>query len=112
MNQPTKSVKRALRALAAAAHEEELRRALLPVAAAFEEWRAGRLGSGDLTVRIHEFHHGPARELYKTYNLGSLELAVAGAIVAGVLDRGAVPVEVLEHCMGAIELLDAQSRNG
>jgi hypothetical protein len=112
MNQPTKSVKRVLRALAAAAHEEELRRALLPVAAAFEEWRAGRLGSGELTVRIHEFHDGPARELHKTYNLGPLELAVAGAIVMGVLDKAAVPAEVLEHCKGAIELLEAQSRTG
>jgi hypothetical protein len=42
MDQPAKSVKREMRRLAAAAHEEELRRALLPVAAAFEEWRAGQ----------------------------------------------------------------------
>jgi hypothetical protein len=98
--------------LAAAAHEEELRRALLPVAVAFEEWRAGRLGSGELTERIHEFHDGPARELYKTCNSGTLELAVAQAIVAGVLKRDAVPAEVLEHCKGAIEFLqeDAPGR--
>ena len=84
MHQPAKSVKRALRELAAAAHEEELRRALLPVAAAFEEWRSGQLGSGELTERMHEFHQGPARELYKRYNSGPLEFAVAQAIVAGV----------------------------
>jgi len=36
MEPPTKAVKRALRELAAGAHEEELRRALLPIAAAFD----------------------------------------------------------------------------
>jgi hypothetical protein len=95
-----------LRELAAAAHEEELRRALLPVAAAFEEWRSGQLGSGELTERIHEFHQGPARELYKRYNSGPLEFAVAQAIVAVVFERAAVPAEVLEHCRAAIEFLE------
>jgi hypothetical protein len=111
MREPTKSVKRALRSLSAVAHEEELRRALLPVATAFEEWRAGRLGSGELTERIHDFHEGPARELFKKYDSGPLEYAVAQAIVVGVLDRKAVPVEVLEHCKGAIELVERALRS-
>lgn len=112
MREPTKSVKRALRSLSAVAHEEELRRALLPVATAFEEWRAGRLGSGELTERIHDFHQGPARELFKKYNSGLLEYAVAQAIVAGVLDREAVPADVLDHCRQAIELLEGTSPDG
>ena len=112
MREPTKSVKRALRRLSAAADEEELRRALLPVAAAFEEWRAGQLGSGELTERIHDFHQGPARELFKRYYSGPLEYAVAQAIVVGVLDRKAVPADVLEHCKGAIEFLEKTSGDG
>jgi len=112
MREPTKSVKHALRRLSAVAHEEELRRALLPVAAAFEEWRAGQLGSGELTERIHDFHQGPARELFKRYNSGPPEYAVAQAIVVGVLDRKAVPADVLNHCRRAIELLEGTSRNG
>lgn len=68
MEPPTKAVKRALRELAARAHEEDLRRALLPVSAAFDKWKAEELGSGDLAQIIHEFHDGPARELYKLYN--------------------------------------------
>ena len=111
MREPTKSVKHALRRLSAVAHEEELRRALLPVAAAFEEWRAGQLGSGELTERIHDFHQGPARELFKKYNSGPLEYAVAHAIVARVLDREVVPAEVLEHCKGVIELLEGTPRS-
>ena len=37
-----------LREAAMAAHEEELRRALVPLDAAFQRWRAGDVGSGEL----------------------------------------------------------------
>ncbi len=64
MEPPTKAVKRALRELAARAQGKDLRRALLPVSAALDELKAGRLESGDLVQIIHEFHDGPAREPY------------------------------------------------
>lgn len=111
MERPTKAVKRALRQLATLAHEEELRRALLPIAAAFGQWQAGQLGSGELTEIIHAFHQGPARELWKKYSSGSLEFAVAHAIVSGVIERDQVPPDVLVHCRGAIEYL-ATARAG
>lgn len=102
MEPPTKAVKRALRELAARAHEADLRRALLPVSAAFDEWKAGKLGSGDLAQVIHEFHDGPARELYKFYN-GDHASAVGYAIASGLIVRGEVPPAVIERCRGAIE---------
>jgi hypothetical protein len=102
MELPTKAVKRALRELAARAHGEDLRRALLPVSVAFDRWKAGELGSGDLAQIIHEFHDGPARELYKLYN-GDHRWAVAYAIANDILSVEAVPVEVLEYCRPAIE---------
>ncbi len=105
MEPPTKAVKRALRQLATLAHEEELRRALLPIAAAFGQWQAGQLGSGELTEIIHAFHQGRARELWKKYNSGPLEFAVAYAILSGVIERDQVPPDVLLHCGGAIEYL-------
>jgi hypothetical protein len=82
MEPPKRAVKRALRELAVRAHGEDLRRALLPVSAAFDEWRAGTLGSGDLAQVIHEFHDEPASELYKRYN-GDHRWAVAHAIANG-----------------------------
>src|SRR5438093_10890611 len=88
-----KRLKRALRGAAMAAHEEELRRALVPLDAAFQRWRAGDVGSGELAELIHEFHDGPARELLKRHNYGQLDLAVAHAIVAGQLDRPRLPGE-------------------
>src|SRR5216110_558123 len=92
-----KRVKRLLRECAAAEHEEELRRALLPIAEAFKLWEQGGLGSGELSELIHRFHEGAARELYVRYDTNVREAPVAYASVRGVLERKAVPAEVLDH---------------
>ena len=102
MEQPSKVMKRSLRQLAALAHDEELRRALLPLAAAFEEWRAGRLESADLVEVIHQFHDGQAREIWKRYTYDP-DTGVAQAIASGVIDRDKVPSDVLEHLRNAIQ---------
>src|SRR5947208_14991575 len=104
-----KRVKRLLRECAAAAHEEELRRALLPIAEAFKLWEQGGLGSGELSELIHRFHKGPARELYVRYDTNDLEAPVAYAIVTGVLDRKAVPAEVLGHVARRIRLYEERA---
>jgi hypothetical protein len=108
MEQPSKPIKRVLRRLAAAAYEEELRQALVPLHAAFEEWARGELSSGDVSDAIDQFHQGPARELFARYNAGLLEAAVAHAIVAGFIDRAVVPPEVLSHLGRAITLYESQ----
>jgi hypothetical protein len=102
MHDLPKWLKRALREVARAAYEEELRRALVPLAAAFDAWRTAAITSGDLTQRIHEFHNGPARELFTKYDSRSVEFAVAHAIVTGVIERSRVPGELLEHLKRAI----------
>jgi len=95
-----------LRELANAAYEEELRRALVPLAAAFDAWRAGTITSTGLKERIHEFHDGPARELFLNYDRRSVRLAVAHAIVRGVIARAGVAPELVEHLKGAIEFYE------
>ena len=103
-----KRVKRLLHECASAAHEEELRRALLPLADAFKRWEQGELGSGELSELIHRFHQGPARELYLRYNSPHLVAPVAYAVAAGVLDRAAVPGELFEHLAGMIEFYEKE----
>src|SRR2546428_11766812 len=95
-----KQVKRMLREHAAAAYEEELRRALVPLAEAFHRWSEGQLGSGELSALIHGFHQGPARELRVRYNPGStsrLDMLRALPIVTCGLDREPVPADVRRH---------------
>lgn len=104
-----KRIKRLLREYAAAAHEEELRRALLPLAEAFKRWEQGGLGSGELSELIHRFHQGPARELFLRYNSPYLVASVADAVAAGIVDRSAVPRELLAHLAGMIEFCEKES---
>ncbi len=84
------------------------RRALLPIAEAFKRWEQGELGSGDLSELIHRFHQGPARDLYLRYDTTHLEAPVAYAIATGVLDREAVPAEVLNHVAGMIQFYESE----
>jgi len=108
-DQPSKVVKRSMRQLAALANEEELRRALPPLAAAFDEWRAGRLESGELVDIIHRFHDGPAREIWKDFAYAR-DSALARAIATGVIERDKVPADVLEFLGSAIEYYGQDSR--
>jgi len=89
-------LKRLLRQHAGLAYEEELRRALLPLADDFDRWRGGAVDSGELAERIHAFHQGPAREIWKVYNHASPNLSVASAISRGILPRENVQPELLD----------------
>ena len=106
MNDTPQRLTRLLRELAKTAYDEELRRALLPLAAAFDAWRTGTMVATDLKEQIHAFHDGPARELFLKYDRRSVRLAVAHAIVSGIIDRACVPPELLEHLQGAIEFYE------
>lgn len=98
MREYPKSVMKLIREYARQAHEEELRRALVPLAQKFDEWRVGTVSSGELTEIIHKFHSGPSRELFKFYNEPApLDLAVAHAIATGVLVESEIESTVLTH---------------
>jgi hypothetical protein len=105
MSDTPKRIKRLLREHAGKAHEEDLRQALVPLAEAFKRWGRGELDSFDLSGLIHEFHQGPARQIYVRYD-GSSAPAVAGAIVAGILKRNEVPAELLEYLSGLIKAFE------
>jgi hypothetical protein len=107
-----KRIKRLLREYAGAAHEEELRRALLTVSEAFGQWARRELGSGELSEIIHRFHQGPARELWVRYNASHLEMPVAFAITTGVLAREMIPAELLEHLAGALRFYEEVQADG
>ena len=79
------------------AHEEELRRALLPLADLFHQWRRGTLDSGSLALRIRDWDRGPQKELFRKYNDGILEMNVAYAIVTGILDEKRLNAQLLEY---------------
>ena len=97
-----KPIKRQLRDLMALAYERELQRELRTLDQQFAAWRAGHLSSGDLSHQIHQFDTGPARALWNRYQGSSAELAVAYAVVVGLLRREEVPPEVLAVLSGPL----------
>ncbi len=100
---PPKRIKRLLRESAAKAHEEELRRALTPLANAFERWLRGEVDSFDLSDLIHAFHEGASRDLFVRYTRKPHDPAVAYAIATGILRRQEVPEDLLEYLAPALE---------
>ena len=98
-----KRIKRELRELAGQAHENELGRELEKLAQHFDEWREEKIDAASLTELIHQYHNGPARELWKKYNSGFVEVLVAQAIVSGILQKEQVTEEAWPYVEEAIE---------
>jgi hypothetical protein len=102
-DEPPKRIKRLLREFAAKAHEEELRRALTPLAHAFERWSRGEADSFELSGLVHAFHQGPSTDRFVRYTRRPHDPAVACAIATGIIDRQEVPEDLLEHLALALE---------
>lgn len=98
----SKRVKHLLNEYAGEAYERELHRELSKLDGEFQKWREGQLSSGEMGERIHQYEIGPSRELHKSYNDGRPDMAVAYAVVTGLLSRDEVAVEVLQALETAI----------
>jgi hypothetical protein len=96
-------IARLLRQQAEAAREEELRRALQPLAHAFRDWEHGRLPSSSVSQLMERVRDGAVRDVDLRYGNDQLSMAVAYAIASGVLPKETVPPELLQHLQGAIE---------
>ena len=92
--EPSKRIKRLLRELADRAYAEALGRELSKLHESFHAWQAGKLSPFDLGEEIHRFHQGPNRELYVLYDPRNRDIAVARAIIEGLLPEASVPEEV------------------
>jgi hypothetical protein len=106
-----KRLKRLLREWAARAHEAELHQALIPLSEAFKSWERGELDSFELSDLIHRFHQGASREVYARYVSRDAEPALAHAIATGLIDRTAVPAELLDYLARLIELFERTEKS-
>lgn len=67
--------------LAGLAYERDLGRALGPLASEFGRWQRGEIDAFELSDKIHEFHNGTARDLYRIYTGKDTPHQVAFAMV-------------------------------
>jgi hypothetical protein len=102
-----KQTRTRLRELADQAYEEELRRALTPLAEAFERWRARTASSFEISDLIHEFHQGPSRRIWGTYNALKPDALVARAVALGLLAGETLPAELAASLAQHIEAFKA-----
>jgi hypothetical protein len=81
----TKSERKRICQLADLVWDRGLRFELRNIAVAIDEMESGRLTPFDVTDRIHKFHDGAARDLYKQFSSSLPWLAVCRAYFDGVL---------------------------
>ena len=106
-----KAIRRKTREFADQAYEEELRRALAPLADAFERWKVGAASSVEISDLIHEFHQGPSRQLRGTYTALEPSTLVARAVALGVIARKSLPPEVAAALADEIETFEQLARD-
>jgi hypothetical protein len=90
----TKRERAALRDLAAAAYQQELEDALTDLYDAFHTWGRKGMSAFELNEKIHDFHNGLSRELYRIYVMNNPELAVTLGIA-----RGTISLDELEEAL-------------
>lgn len=99
----SKSDVTALREWAGEAWESELHEALEGLFEEFCRWADDGYSSREIAERIHEFHDGISRELYKRYTGFSPFVAVARAIALGIIDEAELTPTLLEKLADEIE---------
>lgn len=94
-----KKQKKHMKELAALAYEKEMNSALHALSREFEKWKNSEIGPLELNDKVHQHHNYKAKELYKIYDMGIPELAVARAIARGIINEE----EVKENCLQFLE---------
>jgi hypothetical protein len=103
-----KQARKKLRELADQAYEEELRRALEPLAEAFERWKVRDLSSFEVSHLIHEFHDGPARGIWGWYARFKPDATVSRAVATGILPPESLPEELAASLVQTIGYFKVQ----
>jgi hypothetical protein len=94
-----------LRDLAADAHATELSDAMLELFEDFQRWGGEEIGVFDLNDRIHEFHDGVSRDLYKRYVMMNSEFSVSYALAHGILSEEEVGEDLVKALAVKVESL-------
>lgn len=85
------------------AYENELTRELTWLATKFDDWRANRISTGELSHLIHEYDWGASRDMFKYYNNVSPVIAVGRAVAEGLLDEKDIPKEVWPYIQNSVQ---------
>jgi len=110
MTMSDKSIRKKLLELKREAHEREIKKYLTELSAQFEDWKKGKMSSGELSVHIHEYDKGPSKWMMGFYNDIDYDVSVARAVAIGLLAREEVPDEILEMIERQITYFKEQNK--
>jgi hypothetical protein len=110
MRETPKALKKELRDHVERAWEAEMRASLGALAVSFDEWRAGNLSSADLNDAIHQYHNGPAREIWKRFSAKDPKVPLAHAVAVGLVEEATLSPEVRAHIASLVEFFREQEQ--
>ena len=96
MDHYSKSQRKKLDQLRDIAHERELKRELTELYQDFQKWRNKEINGFELNGRIHKYHQGPSREVWKIYNYMDLGMSVSRAVALEFLKKEDIQEDILE----------------
>ena len=104
-----KKIRKELRKLSEKVYQIQLDEELSKLANNFNDWQNKRIDGFELSDRIHEFHDGSARELWKRYNYSRNDFhSVAIAIVGGQLPESEISEDAMSELKSTIEFYKHQ----
>ena len=93
-----------MRQLIDIAFERELDQELALLYQDFQKWRNKEIDGFELNGRVHKYHQGSSREVWKTYNYMDLDTAVSRAFALGLLKKEDIEEDILEIIETRIDL--------
>ena len=107
----SKKEKQELRELVSECYEEHLSSLLENLYEDFQKWGSKYIDVFELTNRIHEFHDGNARELYKMYVLSPPEVAIVYALRNNIVGPEGIGGDLYKKLGGHLNLMAAFDEN-
>lgn len=99
----SKSFRKLAKQLIGQAYAREQGKALESLNSQFDRWKSGEIDCWELTDRIHRFHNGESRELYKIYEMGDIKITLARAIAIDIIGEEEVPAALRESMQQTID---------
>jgi hypothetical protein len=102
MHEFSKSHKRRLRELSARLYERDLKESLSVLSRKFDDWKAGKISSLQLSELLHEYDYGESRRLWSRYDTKRYDMIVAHGFVRGFLTEADVGPDLIKELQNAI----------
>lgn len=104
MTEHAKHLREALLQLSETAHEREREQLLAVLAGHFDDWRDGKMTTGELCAAIDRYHDEYSKELETRYQTFNVDILVAQAVAREIIGAEEIPEELKAHVQEGVDL--------